>query len=79
MNIDKAFANFGLSAERLRGGDTGKGRVEHRSFNQLSSLSICIRQVSIFKSYSTVSLLYYRRLTSETLAYGNLGVSIRGL
>ncbi len=37
MSTDKALANFGLSAERLRGGDTGRGRVEHRSFEQLRS------------------------------------------
>ena len=35
MNTDKALANFGNSLELLRGGDTGKGRVEHRSFEIL--------------------------------------------
>ena len=32
MIANKALANFGLSAERLGGGDTGRGRVEHRNF-----------------------------------------------
>ena len=35
MSTDKALANFGLSTERLRGGDTGRGRVERRSFESL--------------------------------------------
>ena len=35
MNVDRAFANLGSSTELLRGGDTGKGWVEHRSFLQL--------------------------------------------
>ncbi len=35
MSTDKALANFGNSLELLRGGDTGMGRVEHRSFRQL--------------------------------------------
>ena len=32
MKTDKTLANFGNSKELLRGGDTGRGRVEHRSF-----------------------------------------------
>ncbi len=35
MNVDKALANFCNSNELRRGGDTGKGRVEHRNFLQL--------------------------------------------
>ncbi len=35
MSTDKALANFGNSKELQRCGDTGKGRVEHRSFEQL--------------------------------------------
>ena len=35
MNVDKALANFCYSLELRRGGDTGKGRVEHRNFLQL--------------------------------------------
>jgi len=35
MNTDKALANFGNSFELLRGGDIGRGRVEHRSFELL--------------------------------------------
>jgi len=35
MNVDKALANFCNSLELQRGGDTGKGRVEHRSILQL--------------------------------------------
>ena len=36
MNTDKALANFEF-LWNLRGGDTGRGRVEHRSFKQLRS------------------------------------------
>ncbi len=32
MSTDKALANFGNLFELLRGGDTGRGRVEYRSF-----------------------------------------------
>ncbi len=35
MIVDKALANFCISSEMLRGGDTGKRRVEHRNFLQL--------------------------------------------
>jgi len=35
MNTDKALANFYISDEMRRSGDTGRGRVEHRSFEQL--------------------------------------------
>ena len=35
MNVDKALANFCNSDELQRGGDTGKGRVEHRNSLQL--------------------------------------------
>jgi len=35
MITDKALANFCNSEELRRGGDTGKRRVEHRSFFQL--------------------------------------------
>ncbi|MHA1421110.1 MAG: hypothetical protein ACTSSD_03330 [Candidatus Thorarchaeota archaeon] len=31
MNVDKALAYFCNSSELRRGGDTGKGRVEHRN------------------------------------------------
>ncbi len=36
MNVDKALANFCNSSELRRGGDTGRRRVEHRSFLQLT-------------------------------------------
>ncbi len=36
MSTDKALTNFEF-LWNLRGGDTGKGRVEHRSFEQLST------------------------------------------
>jgi len=35
MSTDKALANFCTSLEVREGGDTGRGRVEHRSFEQL--------------------------------------------
>ena len=35
MIVDKALANFCISSEIRRGGDTGRGRVEHRSFLKL--------------------------------------------
>ena len=35
MKVDKALANFGNSSELRRGGDTGRRRVEHRSFLQV--------------------------------------------
>ncbi len=35
MNVDKALAKFGIFSIMLDGGDTGKGRVEHRDFLQL--------------------------------------------
>ena len=35
MSTDKALANFGNFKKLPRGGDTGKGRVEHRSIEQL--------------------------------------------
>jgi len=35
MNVDKALANYCNSLKLQRGGDTGRGRVEHRSFFQL--------------------------------------------
>ena len=37
MNADKALANSRISSEIQGGGDTGKGRVEHRSFESLRS------------------------------------------
>jgi hypothetical protein len=39
MNVDKALANFRLTMS-LGSGDTGRGRVEHRSILQLSVLII---------------------------------------
>ena len=33
MMIDNALANFCISFEMRRGGDTGKRGAEHRSFN----------------------------------------------
>ena len=39
MNAVKALANFGNSKELLRGGDTGRGRVEHRSFSVENTLN----------------------------------------
>ncbi|MHA1927815.1 MAG: hypothetical protein ACTSV2_04445 [Candidatus Thorarchaeota archaeon] len=38
MSTDKALANFCVSFEMQRGGDTGRGRVEHRSFKRLRSI-----------------------------------------
>ncbi len=35
MSTDKALANSSISFEMRGGGDTGRGRVEHRSFEQL--------------------------------------------
>ena len=35
MIADKALANFSISLEIRRGGDTGRRRVEHRNFLQL--------------------------------------------
>ena len=35
MNVDKALANFCNSLELRRGGDTDRGRVEHKSILQL--------------------------------------------
>jgi len=35
MNVDKALANFCISSEMQRGGDTGRRRVEHRNILQL--------------------------------------------
>jgi len=35
MNIDKALAKFSIFSKMLDGGDTGKGRVEHRNFMRL--------------------------------------------
>ena len=35
MNVDKALANLCNSLELRRGGDTGRGKVEHRNFLQL--------------------------------------------
>ena len=35
MSTNKALANFCISFEMRECGDTGKGRVEHRSFDQL--------------------------------------------
>jgi hypothetical protein len=32
MNVDKALANFRISSELRKSGDTGRRRVEHRSF-----------------------------------------------
>ena len=36
MNIDKALATFCNSSELRRGGDTGRRRVEQRSFLHVS-------------------------------------------
>jgi len=33
MSTDKALANCCISNEMREGGDTGRGRVEHRSFS----------------------------------------------
>ncbi len=38
MSTDKALANSRISSEMLGGGDTGRGRVEDRSFEQLRSI-----------------------------------------
>ena len=35
MNVDNAPANLCVSLELQRGGDTGRGKVEHRNFLQL--------------------------------------------
>ena len=35
MNVDNALAKFSIFSKMLDGGDTGKGRVEHRNFLQL--------------------------------------------
>jgi hypothetical protein len=35
MTVDNALANFGISPEMLRSGDTGRRGAEHRSFLQL--------------------------------------------
>jgi len=35
MNVDKALANFCISSEIRRGGDTGRGTAEHRNILQL--------------------------------------------
>jgi len=35
MNVDKALAKFSIFEKMLDGGDTGRGRVEHRNFLQL--------------------------------------------
>ena len=35
MNVDNAPANFSNSLELLRGGDTGRRRVEHGNFLQV--------------------------------------------
>ena len=44
MSADKAVANFELLWS-LKGGDTGRGRVEHRSFEQLRSTLNLLKQV----------------------------------
>ena len=36
MKVDNALANYCNSSELRRGGDTGRGRVEHRNILQLS-------------------------------------------
>ena len=36
MNVDKALAKFSIFSKMLDGGDTGEGRVEHRSSLQLN-------------------------------------------
>ncbi len=35
MIADKALAKFSIFSKMLNGGDTGKGRVEHRNIMQL--------------------------------------------
>jgi len=35
MNVDKALAKSSIFSKMLGGGDTGRGRVEHRDFLQL--------------------------------------------
>ncbi len=35
MNVDNALANFCISSEMRRSGDTGKRRAEHRNLLQL--------------------------------------------
>jgi len=35
MNVDNALANLCISLDLQRGGDTGRRRVEHRSFLEL--------------------------------------------
>ena len=39
MSVVNALTNFGLVMSP-EGGDTGRGRVEHRSFNSCCSLNI---------------------------------------
>jgi hypothetical protein len=36
MNVDNALAKFSIFSKMLNGGDTGRGKVEHRSILQLS-------------------------------------------
>ncbi|MHA1882070.1 MAG: hypothetical protein ACTSUO_03390 [Candidatus Thorarchaeota archaeon] len=51
MSADKALANSCISSEIQGGGDTGRRRVEHRSFEKLGSLSIYeMLVIAIFKS-----------------------------
>ncbi len=41
MSADKALANLCILSRMHEGGDTNKGRVEHRSFELLRLHSIC--------------------------------------
>ena len=46
MNTDKALTNFYTSLEVREGGDTGKERVEHRSFILLKFTLNILRNMS---------------------------------
>jgi hypothetical protein len=45
MNADKAFAKSRIFLKMLDGGDTGRGRVEHRSFLELRFTHTFTKQV----------------------------------
>ena len=42
MNVDKALAKFIIFSKMLDGGDTGRGRVEHRSFLRCGLLTYSV-------------------------------------
>jgi len=45
MSTDKALANSRISSEMQGSGDTGRGRVEQRSFEQLRFTLNLLKQV----------------------------------